>query len=108
LVINSVVLATSFDDWWVGRTVGPLGKVVSPFRPTLLRGAGTAPPRCGGETLVQVSEPLVQILGRGATVGSLWSSFTPLSLGRGRVAPPPVSILDWWVRESNLQVHQYL
>jgi len=33
--------------------------------------------------------PLVQTLGRGPTVGSPWSSFTPPSLGRGRVAPPP-------------------
>jgi len=32
---------------------------------------------------------LVQTLGRGLTVGSPWSSSTPLSLGRGRVAPPP-------------------
>jgi len=33
--------------------------------------------------------PLVQTLGRGRTVWSPWSSFTPPSLGRGRVAPPP-------------------
>jgi len=33
--------------------------------------------------------PLVQTLGRGPTIGSPWSSSTPPSLGRGRVAPPP-------------------
>jgi len=33
--------------------------------------------------------PLVQTLGRGPTVGSPLSSSTLLSLGRGRVAPPP-------------------
>jgi len=33
--------------------------------------------------------PLVQTLGRGPSVGSPWSSSTPLSLGRSRVAPPP-------------------
>jgi len=32
---------------------------------------------------------LVQTLGRGPTVGSPWSSPTPPSLGKGRVAPPP-------------------
>jgi len=36
--------------------------------------------------------PLVQPLGRGPTVESLWSSCTPPSLGRGRVAPPPPSL----------------
>jgi len=34
--------------------------------------------------------PLVQTLGRVPTVGSLWSSSMPLSLRRGRVAPPPM------------------
>jgi len=33
--------------------------------------------------------PLVQPLGRGLIIGSSWSSSTPTSLGRGRVAPPP-------------------
>jgi len=32
--------------------------------------------------------PLVQTLGCGPTVGSPWSSSTPPSLGRSRVAPP--------------------
>jgi len=38
------------------RMIGPFEVVVSPFRPislSLLRGAGTAPPRWGSETLVQ-------------------------------------------------------
>jgi len=34
--------------------------------------------------------PLVQTLRSGPTVGSLWSSSTPPSLGRGWVAPPPI------------------
>jgi len=33
--------------------------------------------------------PLVQTLECGPTVGTPWSSSTPPSLGRGRVAPPP-------------------
>ena len=32
---------------------------------------------------------MVQTLGCGPTVGSLWSSSAPPSLGRGRVVPPP-------------------
>jgi len=38
------------------RMVGPLGVVVSPFRPTSREMGGTAPPRWGGETLVLSSE----------------------------------------------------
>jgi len=36
---------------------------------------------------------LVQTLGYGPTVGSLWSSSMPQSLRRDRVTPPPVSRL---------------
>jgi len=44
--------------------------------------------------------PLVQTLGRGLTVGSPWSSSTPLSLGKGRVAPSPY----FYKKRGNLQV----
>jgi len=39
--------------------------------------------------------PLVQTLGRFPTVGSPWSSSTPPSLRRGRVAPPPLPSFCW-------------
>jgi len=38
--------------------------------------------------------PLVQTSGRGPTIGSLWSSSSPPSLGRGRIASPAWS----WLR----------
>jgi len=41
--------------------------------------------------------PFVQTLGRGRTVGSLWSSSAPPFLGRSRWAPPP---LFAWKREN--------
>jgi len=38
--------------------------------------------------------PLVLTLGRGPTVGSLWSFSTPPSLERGQTAPPPSDYLQ--------------
>jgi len=42
------------DDWRNHQMVGPLGVVVSPFRPTTRKRSGTEPPRRGSEMLMQI------------------------------------------------------
>jgi len=42
-----------------------------------------------GKHEFELFQGLVQTFGHGTTVGSLWSSSTPPSLGRGGVASPP-------------------